>query len=367
MFNLRIVQANFGDCLIAEYGTAVAPRYILIDGGPEDVFSRHLEGELRTIASAGGKLDLAAISHVDRDHITGLLDLLATLQDQRVNGHAELIGIDALWHNSFSNALDPNAEIQPQFNNLLGMSSTAMPLSAAAVMGIGEGNRVRQLAAQLAIPLNQGFASDLICVDDAPDAREFGNLTLQIVGPTRTNLDELRTDWLEWLDRFGPDIASGNPLLMANADNSVPNLSSVMFLATADGKTVLFTGDGRSDHLLDGLEASGLLPTGEKLHVDVLKVMHHGSDRNATQKFFKTVTADTYVVSANGHPDNPDLATLIWIVEAAKSQSREIRLVFTNETPATRKLPKEYPPANFGYQLTVLPPGQNSMVIPLAA
>jgi hypothetical protein len=233
-------------------------------------------------------------------------------------------------------------------------------------MGIGEGNRVRQLAAQLQIPLNENFASDLICVDDAPDAREFGNLTLQIVGPTRANLDELRREWLEWLDRFGPDLASGNPFLMANADTSVPNLSSVMFLAAADGKTVLFTGDGRSDHLLAGLTASGLLPDEGQLHVDVLKVMHHGSDRNATRKFFKTVTADTYVISANGHPDNPDLATLIWIVETAKSQDREISLVFTNETTAVRKLPKEYPPADYGYQMTVLPPGQDSIVIPLA-
>lgn len=366
MFNLRIVQANFGDCLIVEYGTAAAMRYMLIDGGPEDVFSRHLQNELRTIAAAGGELDLVAISHVDSDHITGLLDLLASLQDQRVNGQAELIAIDALWHNSFSTALDPDAEIQPQLNNLLGMSSTAAPLSAAAVMGIGEGNRVRQLAAQLGIPLNQGFVGDLICVDDAPDAHEFGNLTLQIVGPTRANLDELRREWLEWLDGFGPDIAGGNPLLMANADKSVPNLSSVMFLAAADGKTVLFTGDGRSDHLLAGLGASGLLADGGRLHVDVLKVMHHGSDRNATRKFFKTVTADTYVVSANGHPDNPDLATLIWIVEAAKSQGRQIRLIFTNETPATRKLPKEYPPADFGYEMAVLPPGRDSMVIPLA-
>lgn len=367
MFRLRIVQASFGDCLIAEYGTAAAPRYILIDGGPEQVFTQHLESELKTIASRGGKLDLVAISHVDTDHITGLLDFFAKLRDQRANGEDELIGVDELWHNSFSDALDPQEEIRPQLNNFLGMSSIAMPLSAAAIMGIGEGNRVRQFAAQLAIPVNRDFTGGLICVDDAPEARAFGNLTLQIVGPTRANLEELRREWLEWLDKFGPDIASGEPLLMANADISVPNLSSVMFLATADGKTVLFTGDGRSDHLLDGLQASGLLSVGQTLHVDVLKVMHHGSDRNATQKFFKTVTADTYVISANGHPDNPDLATLIWIVESAKSQHRPIRLVFTNETPATRKLPEEYPPDEYGYEMTVLAEDEHAMVIALAS
>src|SRR5262245_4181379 len=118
MFNLRIVQADCGDCLIAEYGTPGAPRYIFIDRRPRDVFANHLEVELRTISAAGGKLDLVAISHVDSDHITGLLDLLATIRDQRVNGQTELIGIDVLWHNSFSNALDPDADIQTQLSSL---------------------------------------------------------------------------------------------------------------------------------------------------------------------------------------------------------------------------------------------------------
>ena len=365
MFKLRVVQANFGDCLILQYGTEAAPRYILIDGGPEGVFGDHLRRELETIAASGGKLDLVAISHVDSDHITGVLDLFATVNDQRVNGDPELIRMDALWHNSFSNALDPDDDIVPQLHSLLGVSGLATPHSAAAILGIGQGNRVRQLATQLAIPINPDFTNDLICVDDAPGERQFGNLKLRIVGPTRDNLDELRREWLEWLDEFGPDISSGNPMLMANADDSVPNLSSVMFLATADNKTALFTGDGRSDHLLDGLQAAGLLNNG-KLHLDVLKVMHHGSDRNATKTFFKNVTADTYVVSANGHPDNPDLSTLIWIVEAAKAQNRNIHLIFTNKTPATRKLLNEYPPSEFGYEMTVLAENDHSMVLPLA-
>jgi hypothetical protein len=365
MFKLRVVQANFGDCLIIEYGTAAAPRFMLIDGGPTDVFGDHLESELKKIKADGGKLDLIAISHVDNDHIIGLLDLLATIRDQRANNKPELIGIDGLWHNSFAKTLDPDANIMPQIAGLANVNGVAAPHSAAAILGIGEGNRVRLLAQQLGIPLNSGFDDDLICVDDAPDARTFGNLTVKIVGPTKANLEELSLEWEKWLEEEGPNIASGNPLLMANADDSVPNLSSVMFLATAENKTVLLTGDGRSDHLLAGLKAAGLLVDG-KFHVDILKVMHHGSDRNATKTFFKNVTADTYVVSANGNPDNPDLSTLIWIVEAAKAQDRQIGLLFTNETKATKKLRQEYPPAEFGYTMTVLPKTKNSIVLSLA-
>ena len=34
MFKVHAIQASFGDCLILEYGTAAAPKYVLIDGGP---------------------------------------------------------------------------------------------------------------------------------------------------------------------------------------------------------------------------------------------------------------------------------------------------------------------------------------------
>lgn len=366
MFKIRIVQADYGDCLILEYGTASTPRFLLIDGGPENVFANHLRAELAAIGAAGHRLDLVAISHVDTDHITGLLDLLAELRDQRVNGRPELVGIDALWHNSFARAIDTTNEIVPQLNALAALNQMAAPQAGASILGIGEGNRVRQMAIQLTIPMNSGFAGDVICVDDAPEPVSLGNLRLTIVGPTRANLQELRLKWLDWLDRFGPDIASGNPSLMANADKSVPNLSSLMFLAEANERTALFTGDGRSDHLLDGLEASGLVSSGGTLHLDVLKVMHHGSDRNATRTFFRRITADTYIVSANGNPDNPDLSTLIWIVETAREQGRAIHLICTNETPATVKLLTEYPPEEYGYRLTLMPVGDHSLVLPLA-
>jgi hypothetical protein len=154
--------------------------------------------------------------------------------------------------------------------------------------------------------------------------------------------------------------------VMANSDRTIPNLSSIMLLAKADSKTILLTGDGRGDHLLQGLGQAGLLsPTGS-LHVDVLKLMHHGSDRNATKTFFKKVTADVYVASANGKDDNPDLATLIWIVEAAKEQARDIKIVVTNSTPSVKKLQSEYDPNEYRYELEVLDSGKHQLVLDLA-
>jgi beta-lactamase superfamily II metal-dependent hydrolase len=52
-----------------------------------------------------GKLDLVVLSHIDNDHIIGLLDLLEEIKDQRDTAKKELVMISKLWHNSFNDLL----------------------------------------------------------------------------------------------------------------------------------------------------------------------------------------------------------------------------------------------------------------------
>jgi hypothetical protein len=361
MFRMRVVQAEFGDCFLLEYGSAAAARFLLVDGGPPDTWELHLESELAAIAQGGGALDLVMLSHVDNDHIVGLLDLLARL---RADGAAPLIGVGGIWHNSFGRTIDVHGALGPRLR--AATMNAASVQSAVAVNGIAEGNALRLAAQALGIPLNAGFAGDLVCADDQPQPVLLDNLKLTVVGPTRANLDELQAQWETWLAAHEDAVADGDPQVMANSDRSVPNLSSIVVLAEAEGKRVLCTGDGRSDHLLQGLGQAGLLDAGGAMHVDVLKVAHHGSDRNATRKFFRLVTADTYVLSANGKDDNPDLATLIWIVEEAGKLGRAIELFATNDTPSIRELVAERDPGANGYTLTVMAPGAHSATIVLA-
>ena len=367
MFKLRVIQAEFGDCLVLEYGAATARRFLLVDGGPPTTWERHLETELRAIAAGGGTLDLVMLSHVDNDHVIGLLDFFARLREDDAgdpSGASRLIPVAGLWHNSFARTLDPGGNLGPRLRAAT-MNAVSVR-SAFAVNGIAEGNSLRLAAQALRIPINAGFTQDLVCADDRPAPVPFDNLSLTVVGPTRANLAELQAQWETWLAAHEDAVSDGDPFVMANSDRSVPNLSSIMVLAEADGKSVLLTGDGRSDHLLKGLGQMGRLDASGGLHVDVMKVSHHGSDRNATRKFFRLVTADTYVLSANGKDDNPDLATLLWIVEEAKKKERKIGLFATNETPSTLKLLEELDPDENGYTLTVMERGAHSATLTLA-
>lgn len=359
MFGLRVIQAEFGDCLLLEYGNAGAPRHMLIDGGPPEIYERHLRKILKRIADDGGKLDAVVLSHVDGDHITGLIDFLADIRD---NG--KYIDIDELWMNSFTKV--EGEGLEPQMQNLAALGAGAMVKTAEALLTIGEGNALTLLAHQIERPPNEKRADPIITVDTEPAEISFDNLRVRVVGPTRANIESLREKWEAWIENHTNALVGGDIYVMANSDGSIPNLSSIMLHVKADGRTMLLTGDGRSDHLLDGLGDAGLLDAAGKLHVDLLKLPHHGSNRNATKKFFSRVTADIYVASANGKDDNPDLATLIWIVEAADKEGRAIQLFVTNETPSTLQLVEEYPPAQYGYTLELLPSGTSSQLITLA-
>ena len=100
--------------------------------------------------------------------------------------------------------------------------------------------------------------------------------------------------------------------LAAYVDKSVPNLSSIVVLAEAGGKRMLLTGDARGDKILEGLRArrpAGRPARTSKMHVDLLKVPHHGSANNLDDDFFERITADHYVFSGDGEHGNPERET----------------------------------------------------------
>lgn len=368
MLSFNIIQAEYGDCFILQYGTHSDRKYVLIDGGPRDSYKNHLRSELKKINDSGSKLDLVILSHIDEDHVTGLLDMVSELREQKADHVPETIVIENLWHNSVHRTIDNDNTIENRMKALWAdacFSGQTMNFMNMVVHGIKHGHKLRLDALAHNVPLNDGFVNDLICVDDVQNPIVFGNLKLHVVGPTRDNLKKLRKKWLEWLDKYEDSIATADPFITDMVDRSVPNLSSIMILAEMSGRKILLTGDGRGDHLVEGLTKANLLDAHGKLHVDILKIPHHGSDRNVSRKFFKTIIADRYVISANGKHGNPELATLIWIVEAAKEQNRSVEIIVTNETPSTRQLLEEYSQVEYDYQLTVMPQGTSIVSLPV--
>lgn len=366
MLKLRVVQSRFGDSLILENGSGARKKYILVDGGPSRVYGPYLRGELAKIAAAGGKLDLVVLTHIDNDHVLGLLEFMDDLRLQKAAGLPPFIHVDALWHNGFSKIL-PEA-VQRQAEALeYEVALTPNPDPENPVpeepgpYGYEEGHELQLADAELGIPRNPGFPGGLVTTASAPRRLRAAGMWLWIIGPRAESLERLRELWVGWLVRKNLPFAPGEEPV--KPDESAANLSSIMFLAESRGRRILLTGDGLSTDIVDGLEKAGLLPSEGTMHVDIFKVPHHGSARNNLGDMFDRVLADTYVLCANGRYGNPDWQTLVWLVDAACRQNRDIHIFATSPAPALERLIAERPPESNHYRLTVMPKGETSALI----
>lgn len=364
---IHTIQAKHGDCFIVEYGKTRKKKFILIDGGPQTVYKNYLRTNLEKIVKKKGYLDTVILSHVDQDHVFGLLDLMKELLTQKSKRKKQFIEIKELWHNSFDLTIDPKNNIGKKIISIYSSSKSKKSLynTGLAAKSIPQGNKLKKYAEKLLIPSNTIFKKGIISVENHRKTITKQDIKITIVGPTNANFKELRDEWISWLKKLKKKPNSKKSKDFDDPDDSVPNLSSVMFLIKTGRKKILFTGDGRSDHLLQGLKSQKLLNSKGKIHVNLLKIPHHGSDRNVTVDFFKKVTADGYIISADGSNSNPDFPTLQAIVKSAKEDKRKIIIYLTNKTVSTRKLLRKFSQSKYGYKLKIMPKSKNSFTLEL--
>lgn len=355
---LTMFQSGQGDCLLLS-DTAGTAR-ILVDGGMPDAYTAHVASALSSLRKAKKAIDLVYVSHIDRDHIGGVLrmlddEVLWRVHDlQRKQGNAthkppkspRPPSIGAIWHNAFHDVLRENAGAIEE-----ALAASAPVLSAAELNGVREAgvaqaglvSSIREALRvsrrighqQLDIPLNGAAGGKLLMVrkKQAP-ITSFGQFSITIIGPTKNHLETLRDEWNAWLERNKKVIADLRrsaraderrlgasdfdrlfALMSLQAEafgdpKSVtpPNMASLTLLVEEGGRSILLTGDARWDQIIEGLQAAGRLKNDETLHVDVVKVPHHGSENNVveTDLLARTV-ARHYVFCGNGHSKNPDL------------------------------------------------------------
>lgn len=343
MFTLEALEAKEGDCLILHYGPADAPKRILIDGGPSGVFKQTLRKRLVQLREEGSAdLQMVMVSHIDADHIAGILDFFKELKKQRDDGEEPLARVATLWFNSFDDVVGNDSdELIARFETAAQTAaagdrvSADSPVSQAGALilaGVGQGRKLRDLASALGTVVNAGFDNMILASvsGDAPRRIKLDDhLTFTVLGPTKTQLVELREKWDQELAKIkSSSPARASAIAAAFLDTSAANLSSTVVLAECEGKRMLLTGDARGDFILEGLNEANLLENGG-IHVDLMKVPHHGSDRNVSTEFFRQVTADHYVISANGKHHNPDKAMLEMLRQARQGESYTVH--FTNE------------------------------------
>jgi glyoxylase-like metal-dependent hydrolase (beta-lactamase superfamily II) len=341
IFSLEALQAFHGDCLLLHGGTADAPVLVLVDGGPSRTWETSLRPrleQLRRERAGDGPLtiDLAMVSHIDDDHVNGMVDFAGELVTQKLDSRPLSYEVRTLWHNSFDDVLGNDADdLRTAAVEVLSQpvgDRRADEIRAAGLAicaSVGQGRDLRDQARQLGWGVNEPFDGPVALPKEGVRTITLGDVALTVVGPHAEQLERLHDAWDEWLKEHPKAVAGDGAATAAYADNSPYNLSSIVVLAECSGKRMLLTGDARGDHILANLEAAGLAEGGTTA-VDILKLPHHGSIRNLEPEFFERVTARHYVISADGRHGNPETETLETIVAAREDDDFTIHL--TNRT-----------------------------------
>jgi len=340
IFTLEALQARHGDSLLLYYGSLDAPKLVVIDGGPNSRIIRPRLDEMRAALDdpdSGLPIRLLMVSHIDDDHIRGVLDLTKHIREASENQEPLPYRIQTLWHNSFddivgngANSLFEASVASVGAASLTGdiRDSARMSRDAAMVMAsVRQGRTLRDDARVIGLEINEP-GGGLVTAGSAAVVELGDGLAFQVVGPARSRLEELQKDWDHKLTELNLATDAGRAEAAAYVDKSVYNLASIVVLVNAENKTMLLTGDARGDDILAGLGEAELLDANGHLHVDILKVPHHGSDRNVETDFFRRITADHYIFSGDGKHGNPEPATFEMLFTARDHDPYRIHLTY---------------------------------------
>ena len=310
MLRIEMLPARNGDALWIEYGDAASPRRIIVDGGTEGSFEGGLRARIESLPAEERRFELLVVTHVDSDHIAGVLEL--------VRDDALGATYGDVWFNAWRHLPAPVEELGPV-----------------------EGELLTQAILERDLEWNDAFDGAAVVVPDEgelPRVQLAGGLEITVLGPRLEELAELRPRWLEavvaagldpevpvveppepppsGLETLGttPDVAA----LAASAfkeDTAEANGSSIVLLLEHDGTSALLTGDAFPSVVLAGVTRLLAQRDDERLALDAFKVPHHGSRANLSPALLGKLDCSRHLFSSNGtntkHPHPESVARTI--------------------------------------------------------
>ncbi len=330
IFSIELINARYGECLLVHYGTPDDLRLVMIDAGPRSSYRNFIERRLRDLGElrfGGGPVPIELFIVGDRDESKtgGLLAMLEHLAEVEVP-EERVVDLQGIWANIFR--VDGSRGLRPRIRRLI--DDLGVPLNRPfdrLVVRPEEGRLVVPLAGGLEIVVLGPTLEAVRYLYERLARRDAEKQGLVIEPFPNEGFSEVEIErWpagLEHPGRPGDPGERCRPSESARAlaggsyqDRSPANLASTVVLFRYRGKTFLFTGDARGDHILDGLASAGLLYEEEPAYIDVMSIPHLGSDRNITLDFFERLQAESYLFSGNGRHGNPDVATIASLIAA---------------------------------------------------
>lgn len=331
MFEITMLPAQQGDAIWIRWGDASDPHHIIIDMGTEEIGGQ-IRQRLEALPGTKRTIDLLVVTHVDSDHIGGVLTCLADVDP--LPG----LTINDVWFNGFQHLSGGSV---PQLGDA--------QVSALEPLGPAQGERLSSwLRKQHWNKAFQGAPVQRVPGEAPHSVTLHDNLQLTVLGPTPERLHEFVDTWvieveealkkgnltevsagLEPMGAKKPVLEEKEDLeLLAETDSllddSEANGSSIALLMEYKGNKVVLAGDAFPNDLVEGIKA---VSGNQRLKLDAFKLPHHCSMRNNIQSLIEAVDCDRWLISTDGirhkHPDAVAIARVI-----AYSKNRTPHLLF---------------------------------------
>lgn len=323
---IQFVQAYNGDCILISLTENGVTKNILIDGGPGATYQNLknkkgkpeagvLQKVLNDLVKNKQQIDLLILTHVDDDHIGGLLRWFG---DAAGKASPREDTVKEIWFNSGDVIHDhfkkqekeipanPDTEPDVQVSN----AEEGKPTS------ITQGIRFTKLADEYGIKRN----GEVIL--QGQSTKKFG-ADFFFLSPDESRLEQFLREWKKKEpdkltagkeDDYATSFDAFMKINTFEEDKALPNGTSIAFVLNWHGKLFLFLADAHPSVICEGLKKLGYNEN-NPIPCELVKVAHHGSRNNTSPKLLQMIGSKNYVISTNGdkdqHPHKQLLARLL--------------------------------------------------------
>lgn len=304
MLSVEYIPMQYYDAILIQFtGEDGMLHTIIVDGGhidlPKFCYTERLKKKLELIFSNGNSIDLWIVTHIDNDHIGGLYSFI----NDSVFFETYHDRLKEVWMNYGDNG---------DFN-----------VQRTGVIGYNDGKKLRDAIVEKHVCIKQNIlAGELATISDA---------IITVVAP---NVDAMKR-YLKWWNshEFKDVVQTADGFVKGyewdynkrfkdfdpdkyEEDKEVKNNSSIAFIITFKSYRLLFAADSCTSILKAGLEKMKMYENGT-LKLDFMHIPHHGSSRNTSIEFLRSIHCQRYMITGNGEnryklPDKETIARLIF-------------------------------------------------------
>lgn len=312
MPNLHLLPAANGDCLLLQWEYKNKSHQILIDGGTPGSYPTGLRPVLKDLHDGHQNLDLVVLTHIDNDHIGGILKMVLDLE----KGYFRQDFVKEWWYNSRAilakevmntNASFPGIALPKDHSDDDTQVSFKQGNTLEKFLDEGQ-NHFQQLIHLGLKPLTIGGATITFLSPDLDTLKKLSkNWETYIEKEIKKNVGHATRDYLQSIE----DLAKQKYF----KDSSVFNASSIAFLFEIDDLAILFLGDAVPETYVPAIEALCQFRKVSSLKLDLVKISHHGSRFNFNEKLLESINCTHFATSTDGekhaHPHKTTFAKII--------------------------------------------------------